>query len=304
MGNPKHLIAVVGPTASGKTGLAIQLAKHYNTAIISADSRQFYTELSIGVARPSEEELKAAPHYFIADRSIQNQLTAGQFEKEALDTLGVLFQSHDVVILCGGSGLFINTLVFGADPMPEADEAVRANLQQQYEEKGIAFLQAELQSLDPVYYNVVDKQNPLRLMRAIEVCLVTGEPYSAQRKNERKARPFNTIFIGLDVERELLYNNINNRVDTMMQKGLLAEAHAVFHLKHLSTLQTVGYAELFDYFDGHADLDTAIDLIKRNSRRYAKRQLTWFRRYEEIRWFNPQNTAEIIRYLEQSVGLG
>lgn len=303
MGNHKYLIAVTGPTASGKTGLAIQLAKHYNTAILSADSRQFYTELNIGVARPSEEELTAAPHYFIADRSIQNQLTAGQYEKEALEILDTLFKTHDVVILCGGSGLFINTLVFGADPMPEADEALRNNLQKQYEEKGIGFLQAELQRLDPVYYDKVDKQNPLRLMRAIEVCLVTGEPYSAQRKNEKKERPFKTIFLGLDVERELLYSHINNRVDTMMQNGLLAEAHGLFHLKHLSTLQTVGYSELFDYFDGHSDLETAVDLIKRNSRRYAKRQLTWFRRNEEIKWFNPKNTEKILSYLNQSISL-
>ncbi|UPT67683.1 MAG: tRNA (adenosine(37)-N6)-dimethylallyltransferase MiaA [Sphingobacteriales bacterium JAD_PAG50586_3] len=297
MNNTKHLIAVVGPTASGKTGLAIQMAKHYNTAILSADSRQFYTELNIGVARPSAEELKAAPHYFIADRSIHNQLTAGQYEKEALTLLDDLFKIHDVVILCGGSGLFINTLIYGADPMPEADEALRANLQKQYEERGIGFLQAELERLDPVYYNTVDKQNPLRLMRAVEVCLVTGQPYSAQRKNEKKERPFKTTFIGIDVERELLYQNINNRVDAMMQNGLLAEAHAVFHLKHLSTLQTVGYSELFNYFDGHADLDTAVDLIKRNSRRYAKRQLTWFRRNEEIQWFKPEQTESILSYL-------
>jgi tRNA dimethylallyltransferase len=303
LGNHKYLIAVTGPTASGKTGLAIQLAKHYNTAILSADSRQFYTELNIGVARPSQEELKAAPHYFIADRSIQNQLTAGQYEKEALDKLDALFRTHDVVILCGGSGLFINTLVFGADPMPEADEALRNSLQKQYEEKGISFLQNELQRLDPVYYDKVDKQNPLRLMRAIEVCLVTGEPYSAQRKNEGKERPFTTIFLGLDVERELLYNHINQRVDKMMQNGLLAEAHGLFHLKHLSTLQTVGYSELFDYFDEHSDLETAVDLIKRNSRRYAKRQLTWFRRNEEIKWFNPLNTIEILSYLNQSISL-
>jgi tRNA dimethylallyltransferase len=298
----KHLIAVVGPTASGKTSLAIKLAKHFNTAILSADSRQFYKELSIGVARPLENELQAAPHYFIADRSLQSPLNAGQFEKEALTVLDSLFKTTDVVILCGGSGLFINTLVFGADDMPQADEALRARLQQQYDEQGITFLQAELERLDPDYYAQVDKQNPLRLMRAVEVCLLTGKPYSAQRSKTVKERPFTTHFIGLDPPRELLYANINQRVDTMLQMGLVEEAKSVEHLKHLTALQTVGYSELFDYFEGKTDLPTAVELIKRNSRRYAKRQMTWFRRNDAIRWFAPGQTAEVIAVLEGEIG--
>jgi tRNA dimethylallyltransferase len=301
LGKTNYLIAVAGPTASGKTGLAIQLAQRFNTAVVSADSRQFYTELNIGVARPSADELKAAPHYFIADRSVNNLLTAGQFEKEALALLDKLFADTNVVILCGGSGLFINTLVFGADPMPEADEELRLSLQKRFEEEGIEFLQQELKRLDPVYFEQVDKQNPLRLMRAIEVCTVTGEPYSAQRKNEKKERPFKTIFIGLDPGREELYDNINRRVDTMMKDGLLAEAHALVRHKDLSALQTVGYRELFDYFEGNDTIATAVELIKRNSRRYAKRQMTWFRRNEAITWFNPKDSDEIIAFVEKAI---
>ena len=301
MKKPRYLIAVTGPTASGKTSLAIKLAQHFNTAIVSADSRQFYKELTIGVARPSDDELKAAPHYFIADRSITNLLTAGQFEKEALALLDKLFAETDVVIVCGGSGLFINTLVYGADPMPEADEELRISLQKRFEEEGIEFLQQELQRLDPVYFEQVDKQNPLRLMRAIEVCTVTGEPYSTKRTNEKKERPFKTILIGLDPGREELYENINRRVDAMMKAGLMAEAHGLVKHKDLSALQTVGYRELFDYFEGNDTIATAVELIKRNSRRYAKRQMTWFRRNEAITWFNPNDSETIIAFVEQSI---
>jgi len=303
LANTKYLIAVVGPTASGKTALAIKLAQRFNTAIISADSRQFYSELIVGVARPSKEELGAAPHYFIADRSVKNLLTAGQFEKEALTLLDELYKEHDVVIVCGGSGLFINTLVYGADPMPEADEELRLSLQQHFDEKGIEYLQEELLRLDPEYYKQVDKQNPLRLMRAIEVCTVTGQPYSAQRKSEKKERPFKTVFIGLDPGREELYNNINLRVDRMMKDGFLAEAHSLVQWKELAALQTVGYRELFDYFEGNDTIATAVELIKRNSRRYAKRQMTWFNRNEEIKWFNPADVKEIISYTEQQLSL-
>lgn len=298
MGNTKYLIAVVGPTASGKTAVAVQLAQHYKTSILSADSRQFYTELNIGVARPTEKELKAAPHYFIADRSLQEPLTAGQFEKEALAVLEKLFAVHNVVIVSGGSGLFINTLAFGADPMPPADEEIRQMLQQNFDQQGIEYLQAELQRLDPEYYTKVDTQNPLRLMRAIEVCLVTGEPYSAQRKNEAKKRPFQTIFIGLSPPREKLYNQINHRVDMMMAAGLEAEAKTMMPYKELSALQTVGYQELFDFFEGKTTRKEAVELIKRNSRRYAKRQMTWFRRNDKIQWFERNDVEAIQQYLE------
>jgi tRNA dimethylallyltransferase len=214
-----------------------------------------------------------------------------------------LYKEHDVVIVCGGSGLFINTLVYGADPMPEADEELRLSLQQHFDEKGIEYLQEELLRLDPEYYKQVDKQNPLRLMRAIEVCTVTGQPYSAQRKSEKKERPFKTVFIGLDPGREELYNNINLRVDRMMKDGFLAEAHSLVQWKDLAALQTVGYRELFDYFEGNETIATAVELIKRNSRRYAKRQMTWFNRNEEIKWFNPADVKEIISYTEQQLSL-
>ena len=297
MGNKKHLIAVVGPTASGKTGLAVKLAQHYNTVILSADSRQFYTELNVGVARPTNEQLQAAPHYFVADRSLHQPLTAGQYEKEALALLEKLFETHDTVILAGGSGLFVNTLVFGADPMPPADEEIRARLQQQYTEQGIAFLQDELLRLDPVYHAKVDLQSPLRLMRAIEVCLVTGEPYSAQRKNEAKERPFSAIFIGLNPDRDKLYETINHRVDEMIANGLENEARVVYPHKELSALQTVGYQEFFDFFDGKTTYAETVELIKRNSRRYAKRQMTWFRRNGAIHWFTTPNADAIVTYL-------
>lgn len=298
MGNTKYLIAIVGPTASGKTAVAIQLAQQYNTAILSADSRQFYKELNIGVARPTEQQLQAAPHYFIADRSIENPLSAGQFEKEALQLLEQLFVKHDVVVLVGGSGLFINTLVFGADPMPEADEAIRATLQKQFDEEGIPYLQRELQRLDPVFFAQVDQQNPLRMMRAIEVCLITGQPYSAQRKNTAKERPFETIFIGIDPPREQLYAQINHRVDIMVAEGLEDEAKRMLPYKNQSALQTVGYSEWFDFFEGKTTREEAIDLIKRNSRRYAKRQMTWFRRNDKIKWFEKPDGETINDYLK------
>ncbi len=301
MGTNKYLIAVVGPTASGKTAVAVQLAQYYNTSILSADSRQFYTELKIGVARPTEQQLQAAPHFFIADRSLQQPLTAGQYEKEALVVLEKLFTEHDVVILTGGSGLFINTLVFGADPMPAADEEVRQTLQQNFDEQGIEYLQKELQRLDPDYYTKVDTQNPLRLMRAIEVCLVTGEPYSAQRKNAPKERPFQTIFIGLNPLRQKLYNQINHRVEEMLAEGLEAEAKAMVPYKDLSALQTVGYQEFFDFFEGIIARQEAIDLIKRNSRRYAKRQMTWFRRNDKIQWFERNDINPITNYIENRI---
>lgn len=301
LGNKKYLIAVVGPTASGKTGVAVKLAQYYKTVIISADSRQFYTELNVGVARPTEEELLAAPHYFIADRTLQNPLTAGQFEHEALALLQKLFVEYNVVILAGGSGLFVNTLIFGADPMPQADEELRRTLQQHFEERGIEYLQQELLRLDPVYFEKVDKQNPLRLMRAIEVCLVTGQPYSAQRTNQPKERFFETVFIGLDPPREELYAQINYRVDDMLANGLEAEAQSVFAFKESSALQTVGYQEFFDFFDGKTSREEAAELIKRNSRRYAKRQMTWFRRNENIKWFAVPDADAIKQYLDSVI---
>lgn len=301
MGNSKYLIAVVGPTASGKTALAVQLAQHYKTSILSADSRQFYTELKIGVARPTEQQLQAAPHFFIADCSLHEPLTAGQYEKEALAVLEKLFKKQNVVILTGGSGLFINTLVFGADPMPAANKEVRQMLQQNFDEQGIEYLQKELQRLDPEYYAKVDNQNPLRLMRAIEVCWVTGKPYSAQRKNTPKERPFKTIFIGLNPPREKLYNQINHRVGEMVAEGLEAEAKAMLPYKELSALQTVGYREFFDFFEGKTTREEAIDLIKRNSRHYAKRQMTWFRRNENIQWFESNDAGAIKEYINQAI---
>ncbi len=297
VGAAKQLIVVCGPTAVGKTALAIQLAKQYHTEIISADSRQFYREMSIGTAKPSAEELAAAPHHFINSHSITEEFNAGAFEKAALLLLEQLFTQYDTVIAVGGSGLYISALCAGLDELPEKDEAVRKQLQTVFEAQGITALQAQLQELDPVYYQQVDTHNPQRLLRALEVCLVTGKPYSSFRKQSATARPFTITKIGLDLPRPQLYAQINTRVEQMMQAGLLKEAEQLYANKHLNALQTVGYTELFDYFDQKHSLPRAIELIQQNTRRFAKRQLTWFGRDEEIKWFSPADTTGIVQHI-------
>jgi tRNA dimethylallyltransferase len=289
------LIVVCGPTASGKTKLAIQLAKHFSAEIISADSRQIYKELKIGSAPPSETELKEAKHYFIASRTLDEDYNAGAFEKDVLTLLDELFQKNKFAILVGGSGLYIDAVCNGFDKVPSSFPEIRKQLQDLYEEEGIEQLQNKLKELDPDYYTKIDLSNPQRLMRALEVCIGTGKPYSLLREGKKNPRDFRIIKIGLELPRDVLYKHIDARVDEMMKAGLLEEAKNLILMKDLNALQTVGYKELFDFFENKTTLDKAVDLIKRNSRRYAKRQLTWFRRDKEINWFTPDDKNKIIQ---------
>lgn len=281
---PKKLIVIAGPTAVGKTAAAIKLAQHLKTEIISADSRQFYREMSIGTAKPDTEELKHAKHHFINSHSITESFTVGDFEKEALQLLNTLFKTYDQVILVGGSGLFIQAVTQGFDNLPAADPEIREKLNQELAEKGIQHLQNKLKEVDPEYYNQVDLNNPQRLIRALEVFEATGKSFSSYRKAATNTRSFESIIIVLNLSREELYDRINRRVDIMVEQGLIEEARSLLPFRHLNALNTVGYSELFDYFDGKIDLDTAIGMIKQNSRRFAKRQLTWFRKGNDMKW--------------------
>jgi tRNA dimethylallyltransferase len=285
----KILLVIAGPTAVGKTDLAIQLAKHLKTEIVSADSRQFYREMSIGTAKPTTEELAAVTHHFINSHIITDTITAGDYEKQALALLHELFKIHDVVILAGGSGLFIKAVCEGFDEFPESDMLVREKLNNEYLETGIKGLQEKLKIADPEYFDLVDNNNPQRIIRALQVFESTGIPFSAFRKSSLKQRPFKIVKIGLHLPRETLYQRINQRVDVMLQHGLVDEARALLPYRHLNALNTVGYSELFDFFDGKTDLSAAVALIKQNTRRFAKRQLTWFRRDDDIRWVEANN---------------
>lgn len=283
---PKTLIVIVGPTAIGKTALSIQLAKHLKTDIISCDSRQFYKEMNIGTAVPSIEELEAAKHYFIQNRSVFDIYNVGQFEIDALKKLEELFEIHQTVIMVGGSGLYIDAVIKGFDVFPEIDPKIREQLINRLEEEGIKTLQHELQKLDPLSYESIAIDNPHRLIRALEICIGSNQPYSSFINKEKKQRNFRVVKIGLEAERSVLYDRINKRVDLMIENGLIDEAKNLFQHKDLNALQTVGYRELFSYFDGSISLEKAIEEIKKNSRRFAKRQLTWFRRDPEIIWYS------------------
>ena len=298
---PKTLITIVGPTAIGKTALAIEVARHYQTEIISADSRQFFKEMSIGTAKPNEQELAAAPHHFVNSHSIHDTFTVGDFEKQAIQKIEELFQKYDVLVMVGGSGLYVNAVLYGFDELPKADEELRNQLNQQLAYQGIEPIQKQLQELDPVYYQEVDIQNPQRIIRALEVCISSGKPFSSFRKTESKKRSFNSIIIGLDMEREKLYNRINQRVDLMMQEGLLAEVKSLQEFQHLNALKTVGYSEILNYLNGEWTLDFAIDKIKQNTRNFAKRQLTWFRKNEGIVWFKPSEKEVVFSFLKDKV---
>lgn len=295
------LVVVVGPTGSGKTDLAVAIAQHFHTEIISTDSRQFYRGMPIGTAQPSAEQLASVPHHFIADRLPQEELSAGAYEREALERLDRLFAHHEIVVAVGGSGLYIDALTQGFDELPSDTAELRATLTKRLDEEGLESLVEELRLRDSDYWEVVDRKNPARIIRALEVCIASGKPYSQQRTATRHTRPFDVVKIGTLWEREALYERINRRVDMMIDEGLEAEARSVYHLRHLSSLQTVGYREMFDYFDGTISQREAVELIKRNSRRYAKRQMTWFRRDERIHWVDRNNAEQAIAIITQTL---
>ena len=281
----KNLICVLGPTAIGKTSLGIELAQHFNTEIISADSRQFFKEMEIGTAVPSPTELKQAPHHFIQHISVKDSYSVGQFEKDALKKLGELYQKHDVVIAVGGSGLYVKALVDGLDEFPEVPKSIREELNDCYQKQGIKPLQEELQKVDPEYYNKINAENPHRIIRGLEVYRASGQKFSSFLGQAKDKREFDSIKIGLTAPREIIYKRIEQRVDLMIENGLLEEAKKLYPYKDYNALNTVGYKELFQYFSGEWTKEFAISEIKKNTRRFAKRQLTWFRNQEQIEWF-------------------
>lgn len=294
----KYLISIVGPTAIGKTALSIKLANHYNTEIISADSRQFFKEMSIGTAAPTPNELAAATHHFIHHKSINDEYNVGMFEKEAITKLNELHKTHQIVIMVGGSGLYVDAVTKGLDNFPTIDIKIREQLNNQLKKEGLLPLQKKLKNFDKTSYNTIALDNPHRVIRALEVCIGTGKPYSSFLNNAKGDRDFKTISIGLTANRELIYERINKRVDMMIEEGLIEEVRALKNKQHLNALNTVGYKEIFKYLDGEWTLDFAISEIKKNTRRFAKRQLTWFKKDEEIFWFNYETTIEeIINYI-------
>ncbi|QOG01479.1 tRNA (adenosine(37)-N6)-dimethylallyltransferase MiaA [Flavobacterium sp. MDT1-60] len=304
----KYLITIVGPTAIGKTALSIALAQHFNCEIISCDSRQFFKEMTIGTAVPNQVELKSATHHFIQNKSIFENYTVGDYEKEALLKLEELFQKNDFAILIGGSGLYVDALLKGFDEFPEINPEVRSEVNSNYEKLGITYLQEQLQRLDPDYFqkitleNPQTLQNPQRMMRFVEVCIGTQKPYSSFLNQKKNNRNFTPILIGLEADRKIIYDRINQRVEIMMNEGLLDEAKALHPNKALNALQTVGYRELFSYFDGEFSLPFAIEEIKKNTRRFSKRQLTWFKRNENTKWFDyAADRKNIINYIENLI---
>jgi len=304
----KYLITIIGPTAIGKTALSIKLAKQFNCEIISCDSRQFFKEMTIGTAVPSKEELDSAPHHFIQNKSIFENYTVGDFEREAIDKLDKLYKTNDYAILVGGSGLYVDAILKGFDSFPEIDPTVREEIISSYEKLGIGYLQQELERLDKAYFDTISNenpqtlQNPQRMMRFVEVCIGTGKPYSSFLNRKKNNRNFTPIIIGLEAERHEMYERINLRVDLMIQAGLVQEAKKLYLNKNLNALQTVGYRELFSYFDGDFNLDFAIEEIKKNTRRFAKRQMTWFKRTENAKWFDYKTDFEdILNYIKNSI---
>jgi tRNA dimethylallyltransferase len=300
----KYLISIVGATAIGKTALSIKLAQHFNTEIISCDSRQFFKEMTIGTAVPEPEELAAAQHHFIQNKSIFEDYNVGSFERDAITKLDVLFQKHDVVIMVGGSGMYVNAVVNGLDNFPTVDPKIRAELTERLKSEGLESLQKQLKVLDPITYEKIALDNPQRVSRALEICIGSGHPYSSFLNQEKNKRAFTTISIGITAERELMYERINKRVDIMLENGLLEEAKALYPQKHLNALNTVGYKELMKCFDDEWDLPFAVSEIKKNTRRFAKRQVTWFKRNKDTQWFNYNyNLTTITDYINSKTQL-
>ncbi len=293
----KHLLVIMGPTAAGKTGLALRLARHFLTEIVSADSRQIFSEMEIGTAKPTKEELIGARHHFIGSHSIKEDYDAGSFGREARALIDKLLENYSMTILCGGSGLYIKAALEGFDDLPDVTPDIRSRVIDEYREKGLAWLQASVEELDPVYFESVDRKNPQRLMRALEVYKSTGKPFSEFHKKEMKTLPFGVIKIGLELERQELYDSIDRRVEHMIEEGLFEEVERLFPQRHLNALQTVGYQEVFDFMEGKHDREEAIRLIKRNTRHYAKRQLTWFKKDKEIEWFRPEDWDGVVKYI-------
>ncbi|GAB1450847.1 tRNA (adenosine(37)-N6)-dimethylallyltransferase MiaA [Draconibacterium sp.] len=299
----KHLIVLTGPTGIGKTSIGIKIAKHFKTEIVSSDSRQIFKELSVGTAVPNKAELTNLTHHLIQNHSIEESYNASKFEIEALDIINSLFKKHNLVLLVGGSMLYIDAVCKGIDIMPDADPGIRRMLKKKFETEGIESLRLQLKKLDPNYYESVDLKNPNRIIHALEICIMTGKAYSSFRSNPKKTRSFSTIKIGLNCDRKYLHDRINSRVDNMINAGLEKEAREYYHLKHLNSLNTVGYREFFAYFDGEISREKAIELIKRNTRRYARKQLTWFRNDIEMSWFEPNQANEIITFIEKQISV-
>jgi tRNA dimethylallyltransferase len=300
----KTLVIILGPTGVGKTDLSIAIAGYFHTEIISCDSRQIFREMIIGTAVPDISSLEAVPHHFIASHSIHDYYSASKFETEVLDRLKLLFSKGDTVIMTGGSMLYIDALCKGLDDLPDVDHQLRQSLMDRLESEGIEVLIDELKELDPVYFGEVDLKNPKRILHALEICHTTGNPFSSLRTNQPRPRPFNILKIGLNCDRTLLYDRINQRVEKMFADGLGQEARSLYPLRGLNSLNTVGYRELFDHFDGKLTLDEAREKIKANSRKYARKQLTWFRRDHEITWFTPDMKDEIISFINLQLGQG
>jgi len=297
----KTLISIVGPTAIGKTNLAIQIAKHYNCEIVSCDSRQFFKEMNIGTAVPSKKELAEVKHHFIQNKSIHENYSFGDFERDGLAFLENYYKTNDICVMVGGSGLYEKAITVGFDSFPDVDSQIRETLNQELEEFGIEKLQAELKEVDPIYYQEVDIQNKQRVTRALEIFRETGKPFSSFRNQNLNPRPFQIIKIGLELPREEMYDRINRRVDIMLNEGLIEEVKALASLKELNALQTVGYRELFEYFEGNFTKEFAIEEIKKNTRRFAKRQMTWFKKDESVKWYSPQNLDQILLYIEDQL---
>ena len=293
----KTLIVITGPTAVGKTALCLEIAKHFDIPIINADSRQIYRELRIGTAQPTKEQMQEVKHYFVGTLGLDDYYSASLFEQQVLECLEQQFQTNDYALLSGGSMMYIDAVCDGIDDIPTIDDETRALMKQRLADEGLEALVEELRRLDPEYYEIVDRQNPRRVVHALEICTMTGKTYTSFRKREKRQRPFQIIKIGLNRPREELYDRINQRVDQMMADGLLEEARSLYPLRHLNALNTVGYKELFDYLEGRWPLEEAVERIKGNTRRYARKQLTWYKKDERMKWFHPQETEQIISYI-------